>query len=100
MQEQKLNKIRTLLAVLLLAFSIFSLACISLEQNHQCTGDNCQICYVINLAEQNLRLLSLFAASVFISRIIRSIPKECSHESIGNACLAITPVTQKVRMNN
>ena len=59
MQEKRIRKIRTILSVLLLIFSIFSLAFISIESHHECSGEDCPVCYVICIAETNLKLLSL-----------------------------------------
>lgn len=100
MQSTKANRLRTVLAVLLLTFSIFSVAYIALEKNHKCSGTDCSICFVINIAEQNLKLLSLFVASVII----------CSHQIKNSKTLSDftnkfyftynTLVSQKIRLNN
>ncbi len=62
MQSAKLNKLRTVLAVLLLAFAIFSSTLAAAETNHEsfCTEDNCPVCFVIQVIKANLGGLILF----------------------------------------
>lgn len=60
--NKKLDKIRIILAILLIASTIFSIAYTSLERNHNCSGHDCIICFVIHIAEQNIKLLSLILA--------------------------------------
>lgn len=100
MQNRKLNKIRTVLAVLLMAFSIFSVAYISLEKNHDCSGDDCPICYVINVAEQNLKLLSFAAFFSVIIRHFSTYKKSILKFTRYTYLKSYTLISQKIRLND
>ncbi len=98
--QNKINKLRTFLAVLLLVFSIFSVAYIALEKNHHCEGDDCPVCLVISIAEQNIKLLS-FGAIFKASCNYFCIFKKSIFASVKNTYLkSNTLVSQKIRLND
>ena len=46
-------------AALLLALTIFSISFFATERFHDCAGEGCPICLLLNISEQNTKLLSL-----------------------------------------
>lgn len=100
MQNKKLNKVRIALAVLLLVFSIFSVINIALERNHECSGENCPICFVISTAEQNLKLLSLTAVFAATSSLFIASNKSVLISSKIPLIKSNTLISQKIRIND
>lgn len=100
MQNKKLNKVRIALAVLLLVFSIFSVINIALERNHECSGENCPICFVISTAEQNLKLLSLTAVFAATSPLFIASNKSVLISSKILLIKSNTLISQKIRIND
>lgn len=102
MQNKKLNKVRIALAVLLLVFSIFSVINIALERNHECSGENCPICFVISTVEQNLKLLSLIA--VFAATATRPLFIALNKSVLISSKIPLiksnTLISQKIRIND
>ena len=87
-------------ALILLVLTLFSITIPSVEINHNCTGDDCAICYVIHVAEENLKLLKITAAALITAsaayRIISYIFKysQINHHYSNNL------ITQKIRLND
>ena len=100
MQNKKLNKVRIALAVLLLVFSIFSVINIALERNHECSGENCPICFVISTVEQNLKLLSLTAVFAATSPLFIASNKSVLISSKILLIKSNTLISQKIRIND
>lgn len=100
MQNKKLNKVRIALAVLLLVFSIFSVINIALERNHECSGENCPICFVISTVEQNLKLLSLTAVFAATSPLFIALNKAVLISSKIPLIKSNTLISQKIRIND
>ena len=100
MQNKKLNKVRIALAVLLLVFSIFSVINIGLERNHECSGENCPICFVISTVEQNLKLLSLIAVFAATSHLFIALNKSVLISSKITLIKSNTLISQKIRIND
>ena len=100
MQNKKLNKVRIALAVLLLVFSIFSVINIALERNHECSGENCPICFVISTVEQNLKLLSLIAVFAATSPLFIALNKSVLISSKIPLIKSNTLISQKIRIND
>ena len=100
MQNKKLNKVQIALAVLLLVFSIFSVINIALERKHECSGENCPICFVISTAEQNLKLLSLTAVFAATSHLFIALNKSVLISSKIPLIKSNTLISQKIRIND
>lgn len=100
MQNGKLNKLRTVLAVLLLAFSIFSVAYIGLERCHHCSGSDCAVCFVINLAEQNFKLLSVSVAFAVAVRHYFAFRKTALTSVKKSLIKSNSLISQKIRLND
>lgn len=99
MQNSKLNKLRTVLSVLVLAFTLFSFAFTISESNHNCTEENCPICYVLQVVESNLKIfaLSFFALKLF--QFAFSFQKN-KISSININFITNTLFSQRTRFNN
>ncbi|MCR5401662.1 MAG: hypothetical protein K6E78_08730 [Treponema sp.] len=100
MQEKRLTKIRTILSVLLLIFSIFSLAFISIESHHECSGHDCPVCFIILITQQNIKLLSL-------TGLVFAIVKKITQRARVNFFISKhfylkihSLISQKIRMND
>lgn len=50
---------------------LFSALFIIAESNHDCTGENCKICYQINVCEQTLKNLVSVVLAIIISCLIK-----------------------------
>ncbi|MBQ0052064.1 MAG: hypothetical protein KBT11_08390 [Treponema sp.] len=100
MQNTRLNRLRTALAVLLLAFSIFSVATVTLEKNHECSGEDCSICFVITVAKQSLNLLSLIAVFVVARACFIASKKTNSILFKSSLIKSNTLISQKTRIND
>ena len=100
MQSKKLDSRKAFLAVILLAFTIFSVLYQSHEMYHDCSGDGCQICYVLQVCEQNIKLLSLaFAFAVVFSAFVHI---KISTVFLGRKINFVksTLISQKIRLND
>ena len=93
---------RSLVIVLLIAFIfvlLFSSFYTAFEAGHDCTGDDCPICFSIEWCENLIRTLTgltaaCLAAILFIRFILSvGLPEFC------RLCYA-TPIERKVRLNN
>ena len=62
-----MNKKRTLalvLSAMLCVLVMFSVFFVAAENNHDCTGENCPICYQINMCESTVKSISAGPAAV------------------------------------
>ncbi len=100
MQSTKLNKIRTFFAAVLLSLTLFSVLYTAKEQNHHCEGDGCTICFVLNVIEQSIKLLSITLALSFASVFLYRDTKAIAHFLIKNVIISNTLITQKIRIND
>ena len=99
MQERKINKGALLMAAALLAMALCSILFSAAERFHECHGDDCPICQLLQISEQNIKLLSLalfFAVAVGGERF-----KKIAEASIlcGPLLKSKTLVSQKIRLN-
>lgn len=91
--------VAVLLAVMVLVVMLYSALFIAAEAEHDCVGENCQICYQINVCENTLKNLSLAVCAVafaaaFTYTLYRSI----------SACAEVAPshtlVSLKVKLTD
>ena len=98
--DSKFNRLRAVFAALFIAFTVFSVFFAAAEAGHDCSGDDCPICFVIHVAEQNVKLLSLAlcTAGVSLARhcIASKIPFKNSYQTFFNNSL----ISLKTRLNN
>jgi len=99
---QKLQQIKKqkLTAILFLIITLFTVAYVSIEKNHHCTQEDCQICLIINMAEQNLKLVSLTIASAFCLTAVIKTKTRTTLISTQPCIYLKTLIAQKVRLNN
>lgn len=99
MQNSKLNKLRTVLAVLMMLMTIFSFVYIASEAKHHCTGENCPICFVIQVIKTNFGgLILVFVASRILRHFAES--KKIAFSSIKIAYISNTLFLLKTRLND
>lgn len=101
MQNSKLNKLRTVLSVLLLIFTIFSVTFSAAEAGHEshCTEDNCPICFVIQVVKANLGGLILVAVAAKILHDFAE-SKIIAFSSINKVYFSNTLFSLKIRLND
>ena len=99
MQQEKIKKSALLIAAALLALTVFSIFFSASERFHECHGDDCPICLLLQIAEQNIKLLSL--ALFFAVAVGGDILKKIQDSSIvcGPHLKSKTLVSQKIRLN-
>ena len=97
--EKKKRIAALLLAVTVLLVMLYSALFIAAEADHDCVGENCPICYQINVCQNALKNLSLAVCAVafaaaFTYTLCRSI----------SACAAVIPnytlVSLKVKLTD
>ncbi|MBR5965124.1 MAG: hypothetical protein IK015_03330 [Treponema sp.] len=99
MQERKLKRAAFFLAAALFALTFCSIFFSAAERFHECHGDDCPVCQLLQIAEQNIKLLSLalfFAVAASGARF-----KKIKDASIlcGPVLKSKTLVSQKIRLN-
>ena len=101
MQNSKLNKLRTVLSVLLLIFTIFSVTLSVTGTGHEirCMEDNCPICFAIQVVKANLGGLILFFTTFEIVRHFTE-SKKIAFSSINKAYFSNTLFLLKTRLND
>ncbi len=98
--ERFKNTFRILISTFLLVFTVYSLFYIAHEAHHECSGEDCPICYVIFTAKQNIKLLALGLAAIAVTRSIKNRLLQnivVYSKSIPNPN---TLVIQKIRLND
>lgn len=98
--DSKLNRLRAVFAAVFIAFTVFSLVFAAAEAGHDCSGDDCPICFVIQVAGQNVKLLSLAlcAAGAFFAR--RYFAEKLSFKNSYQTFFNNSLISLKTRLNN
>ncbi len=98
--DSKLNRLRAVFAAVFILLTVFSVFFAAAEAGHDCSGDACPICFVIQVAEQNAKLLSLAlcAAGSFFARryFALKLSFKNSYQTFFNNSL----ISLKTRLNN
>ena len=89
-----------ILTIFLLIFVFSSIFYSAEEAGHDCTGEDCPICHIIQIAQQNLKLLRLFfsvtvVVAIFKSRIEKSLFIKISEKFTEKSLVAL-----KIRIND
>ncbi|MBR4344110.1 MAG: hypothetical protein IKP88_15670 [Lachnospiraceae bacterium] len=88
-----------ILAILLLMITIFSSIYIITESDHECEGEDCRICHMIEICEDILhntgKLLSFCITSAFMCSLIEFLTVLKSDIPFGKTLFDL-----KVRLNN
>lgn len=94
------NRIRLALSLLLIAFTVSTLFYTAHEMHHECSGDDCPICYIIQNSLHSLKLFSLALTFFFIYRIFKNTRKNKSIIFAKSVLESTNLVSQKIRLNN
>lgn len=87
------------LALLLAIVLLFSIGFIVLEADHDCSGENCAVCFVLHICENALQRLIVFgaaAACVLFARTCRLFVRG-RYASRFHSC---TPITLRVKLSD
>ncbi len=97
---KKRNRIiALLLAVIVLFIMAFSLAVVAAEADHECCGEDCPICELIAVCENNFRGMSLIL--VFVSLLVAlALMRTFLRDTHAFLCQSQTPVSLKVKLTN
>ncbi len=100
MSDAKVRKIRNLLSVLLIIFTVSTLFYTADEMHHECSGDDCHICQVIQISVQSLKLLTFTLATVFIAQNFKNVKTYKDSIIVKSVFEPNTLVSQKIRLND
>jgi len=100
MQESGLKKLKKAFAIILLVLTVFSIGLSLIEANHKCSGEDCNICYVIQLAKDNLKLLKTAAGFVFTLSFISEKIKNFSVKNQFFFSNQNSLIHNKIRLND
>ena len=80
-------------------FMLISTYFIAYEADHECTGDDCPVCALLHMSENNLRQLGSGApAAAAVSSLL--FFAFAMHVLSGDGIVLSTPVSRKTRLNN
>ncbi|MBR5974354.1 MAG: hypothetical protein IK020_04135 [Clostridiales bacterium] len=88
-----------IMGFLILGIMLFSTIYIAVESNHECEGEECPICFIIEQCEntlQQFRTGMTFRMPVILAVVAAILTFVCGIRVSAKE----TPVSQKVRMNN
>lgn len=100
MQNMKRKTAQTVLFAFLISFTLFALFFIVIEADHDCYGENCAVCLIIQISQQNMQLLRLILCGAatsfaFFSRQTKSLSR------IQNIQIEqFSLFSQKIRLND
>lgn len=98
--DSKLNRLRAVLAAVFIAFTVFSVFFVAAEAGHDCSGDDCPICFVIQVAEQNVKLLSLALCAAGVSLVRHCFALKLSFKNSYQTSFNNSLISLKTRLNN
>lgn len=96
---KKKRFIAGILAAVICFVMLFSVCYIAAETHHDCTGENCMICYQINARISTLKItvLALTAVILALSEIYSVVTESKDDDSVS---FDITLVSLKVKLSN
>jgi len=100
MQKIKPGTAKLFLFAFLIIYILFSLVFMTLEADHDCSGESCPICAIIRTAQLNITLLSItLIYGILLYSFIKIRTRNCR---IFTDCFlkTISLVSQKVKMND
>ena len=100
MSDAKVRKIRNLLSVLLIIFTVSTLFYMADEMHHECSGEDCHICQVIQISVQSLNLLTFALATVFIALNFKNVKNHNDSIIVKSVFKPNTLISQKIRLND
>lgn len=98
--DSKLNRLRAVFAAVFIAFTVFSVFFAAAEAGHDCSGDDCPICFVIQAATQNVKLLSLALCAAGVSFARRCFALKLSFKNSYQTSFNNSLISLKTRLNN
>lgn len=96
--DSKLNRLRTVFAAVFILLTVFSVFFAAAEAGHD--GDDCPICFVIQVAEQNAKLLSLALCAAGVSFARRYFAAKLSFKNSYQTFFNNSLISLKTRLNN
>jgi hypothetical protein len=105
MSDAKVRKIRNLLSVLLIIFTVSTLFYTADEMHHVCSHEgssheDCPICRVIQISVQSLNLLTFALATVFIALNFKNVKNHNDSIIVKSVFKPNTLISQKIRLND
>ncbi len=88
------------MAVLFLIFTVYSVFYIAHESHHECSGEDCPICHVMQIAVQNIKLLSYALASSSALLCLKNFERHNNSFLCKSNLKADTLISQKIRLND
>lgn len=99
MMTKKKRIISLVVAVAVLFVMLYSALFIAAEADHDCVGENCQICYQISVCENTLKNLSLAVCAVaFVAAFTYTLCRSIS--ACAEVALRYTLVSLKVKLTD
>lgn len=99
-----MNKFKKAFAVVVLLFTFASSVLVAHELHHYCkheiSGGDCPVCLVVQICEQNLKLLALAFAAFHLFVAFCGFKKVDFHLSRKSVFNTSTLVSQKIRLND
>ena len=88
-----------ILMVVLICLSVFgSVFCLAEHSHHECTGENCAVCVIIEQCTQHLR--SLAAAAVVFQLLVLCTAGAVITVPVCSKITSATPIRLKVKLLN
>lgn len=98
--DSKLNRLRAVFAAVFIAFTVFSVFFAAAEAGHDCSGDDCPICFVIQAAAQNVKLLSLALCAAGVSLVRHCFALKLSFKNSYQTFFNNSLISLKTRLDN
>lgn len=98
--DSKLNRLRAVLTAVFIAFTVFSVFFVAAEAGHDCSGDDCPICFVIQVAELNVKLLSLALCAAGVSLVRHCFALKLSFKNSYQTSFNNSLISLKTRLDN
>lgn len=93
------KSISIIVAVIIVITMFFSVAFLSCNAQHSCSGENCPVCEMMQMAENVLNKISMAIATVAVALCL-CVLAQASMVVISEAITYYSPVKLKVKMLN
>lgn len=98
--DSKFNRLRAVFVALFIAFTVFSVFFAAAEAGHDCSGDDCPICFVIQVAAQNVKHLSLALCAAGVSLARHCFALKLSFKNSYQTFFNNSLISLKTRLDN
>lgn len=99
-KEKTRERFKAAFAVLLLIFTLGSVIFVAHEMHHQCDGEDCHICHIIQICDQNIKLLGFALATFAAVRLARQKPGKALSAIEKSPVTYDTLISRKIRLND